>query len=94
MTAGSWLGLLQAAPRHLHVCTPRDRRSVRGVRVHARRDVQRIWHRRLPVTPPARTLLDIAGQVRVPELRRALAEAEFLRLVTLDEVEAVLRRGR
>ncbi|HZO60453.1 MAG TPA: DUF559 domain-containing protein, partial [Solirubrobacterales bacterium] len=47
-----------------------------------------------PVTPPARTLLDIAGQVRVPELRRALAEAEFLRLVTLDEVEAVLRRGR
>ena len=50
--------------------------------------------RRLPVTPPAQTLLDIAGVVRFMELRRALAEAEYLRLVTLDEVEAVLGRGR
>jgi very-short-patch-repair endonuclease len=56
--------------------------------------VERIWHHRLPVTPPAQTLLDIAGQVRFTELRRALSEAEYLRLVTLDEVAAVLGRGK
>jgi hypothetical protein len=38
--------------------------------------------------------LDIASVVRFTELRRALAEAEYLRLVTLDEVEEVLGRGR
>ena len=49
---------------------------------------------RLPVTPPAQTLLDIAGRVRFQELRRALAEAEFLKLLTLEEVEQALGRGR
>jgi very-short-patch-repair endonuclease len=44
--------------------------------------------------PPARTLLDIAAQVRFTELRRALAEAEFLKLVTMDDVAAMLGRGR
>jgi very-short-patch-repair endonuclease len=39
-------------------------------------------------------MLDIAGVVRLSQLRRALAEAEYLRLVTLDEVEAALGRGR
>jgi hypothetical protein len=53
-----------------------------------------MWHRRLPITPPAQTLLDIAASVRFQELRKALSEAEYLRLVTLDEVEAVLGRGR
>jgi len=56
--------------------------------------VTRIWHEHLPVTPAARTLLDIAGQVRFTELRRALAEAEFLKLVTMDDVAATLGRGR
>ena len=62
--------------------------------MHWTRSLERIWHRHLPVTPPAQTLLDIAGVVRFMELRRALAEAEYLRLVTLAEVEAVLGRGR
>jgi hypothetical protein len=62
--------------------------------VHHRSDRERILHQRLPVTPPARTLLDIATILRFTELRRALAEAEYLRLVTLDEIESVLGRGR
>ena len=64
------------------------------MRVHTRKDPQRAWHKRLPLTPPAQTLSDIAGVVRFMELRRALAEAEYQRLVTLAEVDAVLGRGR
>lgn len=62
--------------------------------MHGEKRFERVLHRRLPVTPPAQTLLDIAGVVRFTQLRRALAEAEFLKLVTLDEVAAVLGRGK
>ncbi len=94
MTAAWWLGLLSATPRRLHVCAPYRRRSLAGVRVHTRTGLERRRHNRFPVTPPARTLLDIAAVLRFNELRRALAEAEYLRLVTLDEVESTLGRGR
>ncbi len=94
VTAGWWSGLLRTAPARLHVSAPGKRRSLSEVRVHGRRPVERIWHKRFPVTHPAQTLLDIASQVRFQELRRALAEAEFLRLVTLEEVEQVLGRGK
>ncbi len=51
------------------------------MRVHGEKNFERTWHRRFPVTPPAQTLLDIANVVRITELRRALAEAEYLKLV-------------
>src|SRR5215207_9100912 len=73
VTAGSWLGMLQGSPRRLHVCVPGRRRSLNDVRVHGDKSFERVWHKRLPVTPPAQTLLDIASQVRLMELRRALA---------------------
>jgi very-short-patch-repair endonuclease len=94
VTAGYWLGLLQGEPRRIHLTVARRCHSLPTVRVHCRRAVERVWHKRLPVTPPAQTLLDIAGRVRLLELRRALAEAEYLRLVNLGEVEAVLGRGK
>lgn len=94
VTAGWWLGLVKAAPQRMHVVAPRRCLSLPGVRVHHRDHRERILHKRLPVTPPAQTLLDIASVARFIELRRALAEAEYLRLVTLGEVEAVLGRGR
>jgi very-short-patch-repair endonuclease len=94
VTAGSWLGILRAKPRRIHIAALGKRRSVRGVRVHRRVRVERILHKRLPVTPPAQTLLDIARVVDFDHLRRALAEAEYLKLVTLEEVEGVLGRGK
>jgi very-short-patch-repair endonuclease len=94
VTAAWWFGMLQAHPTRVHVSAPGRRRSLRRVRVHQRRSVERVWHKRFPLTPPAQTLLDIAGVVRFMELRRALAEAEYRRLVTLAEVESVLGRGR
>ncbi len=94
VTAAWWSGILKTEPRRLHVCSQVRRRSSKSVRVHCRRTIERVWHRHLPITPPTQTLLDIAAIVRITELRRALAEAEYLRLVTLDEVEAKLGRGR
>ena len=93
-TAATWLGIVPGVPRLIHVVAPRRRRLVPGVRTHYRKRFKRILHKRLRVTPPAQTLLDIAAQLRLQQLRRALAEAEYLRLVTLDEVEAVLGPGK
>ena len=94
VTAGSWLGIVEAHPRRLHIAAAGRHRSFKDVCIHGRRDVERIFYKGLPVSPPAQTLLDIAAVVRFKDLRRALAEAEYLRLVTLDEVAAVLGRGR
>jgi very-short-patch-repair endonuclease len=94
VTAGSWFGMLQAKPQRFHVCTPHRRRSLKEVRVHGPKSFERIWHKRFPVTPPAQTLPDIAAVVALTDLRRALAEAEYRRLLTLDEVAAALGRGR
>jgi very-short-patch-repair endonuclease len=94
VTAAFWLGVHDATPRRVHVCTPRQRRSLEAVKVHGRRKVERIIHRRLPVTAPARTLLDIAGVLSFRQLRRAVSEAEYRELVTLEDLEASLGRGR
>ena len=94
VTAGWWCGMLKAQPTARARQRSRPTQVLRRVRVHCRRRPGACWHKRLPLTPPAQTLLDIAGVVRFMELRRALAEAEYRRLVTLAEVDAVLGRGR
>ncbi len=94
LTGAWWSGIVREPVLQTHVSAPGDRRSLPGVCVHHPRHLQRVWHKGFPITPPARTLLDIAGVVRRSQVRRALAEAEYLRLVTLDDVEAVLGRGR
>jgi very-short-patch-repair endonuclease len=47
----------------------------------------------LPVTAPARTLVDFAAQASGDELVRALAEARVLRLVTDRELTAAMERA-
>jgi len=94
VTAAYWWGMLRGEPQRMHVAVPGRRRSLPSVRVREQRQFERVWHKRLPLTPPAQTLLEIAAQVRMMELRRALAEAEYQRLVTLDEVGGVLGRGK
>ncbi|MDT8369657.1 MAG: DUF559 domain-containing protein [Longimicrobiales bacterium] len=46
----------------------------------------------LPITAPARTLLDLASCGSAREVERALARAERNELVTLDRVERLVRR--
>jgi len=66
---------------------------LRDVVVHGRRRLERVWHARLPVTSVAQTLLDLATDAPTETLRRALAEAEYRRLVDLGAVEAIGGRG-
>ena len=69
----------------MHVTVMRDVRSREGIRVHRvseldPRDVTR--RHGIPVTSPARTLLDVAASAAQPELNRAVDEARVNRLVT------------
>ncbi len=89
-----WWGLSDEPPRLIEVSTPRRCKSLTGVRVHARRRCERVWHKALPVTEVSQTLLDYASTVSVRRLRRAVAEADYKRLATQRELEAVLASGR
>jgi very-short-patch-repair endonuclease len=93
-SASWWCGLVPKPGPEVHVNAPGDRRSLPGVQVHHPRELVRVWHRRFPVTPPAQTLLDAANGLPIDKVRRMLAEADYLRLVTLEEVQAVLGRGK
>jgi very-short-patch-repair endonuclease len=99
--AGLW-GLLRAAlldaSRPTDVTTTRNLGQRRGIRVHRtptlpRRDTTR--QRGIPVTTPARTLVDLAGVAPASWLRRAVREAEVLRLVDIAQLGAATagRRG-
>ena len=50
--------------------------------------------RGIPCTTVERTLLDLAAVIPVWQLRKALAEAEVLRIVDLSALRALLRRSR
>ena len=91
---GAWhYRLLPTQPTVIHVTTPRDRRSLNGVIVH-RSSLQVVRHNGLPVTTVSRTLLDLAATVEFDDLRRVLAEADFLDLLDPDALLAQCGRGR
>jgi hypothetical protein len=85
--------LTPTQPSHLHVTTPRDRKSLPTVAVHraAITIVQQDGYR---VTTVERTLLDLAGTLPSDDLRRALAEADFRRLLHPARLLTELGRGR
>lgn len=62
------------------VTVPRQVRPVAGVELHRSR-VERTTHFGIPVTPPARTLLDIAPSLTKRRLSRAIRQAEVTGLV-------------
>lgn len=93
-TAAWWWELLGARPTTIEVSTPRRCRSLPGIKVHSRSAHRRVWHKGLPVTDVPQTLLDYAIKATFRRVRRALAEADYRRLVTQGQVEAVLKRGR
>jgi hypothetical protein len=94
-TTAAWLwSLIDTEPRRIHVTTPGRPSSLPAVRLHHSGRLESTRHRGLPVTTVARTLLDVAYLLPYPQLRRALAEADFRRLLVPADVEAVLGRGR
>jgi predicted transcriptional regulator of viral defense system len=93
-TAAWWLGLLDKQPNLIHVSTPRQCRSLAGIRVHQKRRCARIWHNRIPTTTIPQTLLDLAGTESLRTLRRVLANADYHGKLDLSAIEAELNRGR
>ncbi len=93
-TAAWWWELITVPPARIEVSTPNRAGSTAAILVHRPRTLEPVRHRRLPVTPPAATLLDFAGGAGDGEVRQALSEADYRGLLDLDALHAELRRGR
>jgi very-short-patch-repair endonuclease len=93
--AGLWK-LLPHSPGEIEVTVAGPRRdSRRGIRVHRtssldRRDV-RMLHG-IPITTPARTLLDLAGGLPTRQLEQAVAEAYARGLTNRSQLASLLAR--
>jgi hypothetical protein len=92
--AARLLGLIRSAPAPAPEVTAAKARCVAGVITHRERDGTKDatnW-KAIPVTTPARTLVDLAGALHPGELSRAVHEAGIHHGTTPDEVEEVLGR--
>ncbi len=83
-----------AADGPVDVITPGNRGRRRGIRAHRVRlpGGERTVQHHVPVTTPARTLLDLAGVLEVRELEAILAHAERDGLVRTEELRKLLQR--
>lgn len=93
-TAAWWWRLLEPEPRVIDVSAPGRHSSLDGVRVHHPRMIEGTRTRRLPVTTVPRTLLDVASRSSTDEVRRTLAQADYHRLLVVEDVAAVCGPGR
>jgi hypothetical protein len=94
-TTAAWLwSLIDAEPKRLHLTVLKRRRSLPEIRIHHSRRITALHCRGYPVTPVARTLLDLAGMLSFRELRRAVAEADYRGLLDPRELRGVLGKGR
>ena len=93
LAAAHHLALLDERPELVEV-TARVARRIEGLIVHrARRaPVEKTMHRGIPVSTPARTLVDIAARLEDEDLGRACHQAFVLYRCALPDVERVLRR--
>ncbi len=91
-SAAALLGILETARERIEITVGRVRARP-GIQPHCG-DLEPhevMSHRGIPVTTPTRTLADLAGIVGPGQLRRALEQAEILRLL---DIEAVRRAAR
>ena len=93
-TALWWYGIVDRKPFRIDVSTPRRAAPHRGIEVHARRELERMWHNGLPVTSVAQALLDYAATASAHRVRYATAQAEYHELLDLQEIQRILGRGR
>lgn len=87
-------GVRGPLPRRIDISAPGRCSSTPGLRIHHPRRLDITVHDGLAVTTVARTLLDVAGLVSFSDLRLAVAEAEYRKLIDLGELAATLGRGR
>jgi predicted transcriptional regulator of viral defense system len=92
------LDLSDTIPDAVHLLVPRRHRGLRrppGVLVHTRPDseeVAAVWRDGLPLTAPARTLLDVADRVQPEQLVMAVGQAMRRGLLTADQLQAQAKR--
>lgn len=89
------LGIIRARRAPKPQVLARTKRHIEGIDTARMRVVDpgdfTTW-KGIPVTTPARTLVDLAESLSADELARAVHQADVLHKTTPDQVEAVLRR--
>jgi predicted transcriptional regulator of viral defense system len=94
------LDLSDNIPAAVHVLVSRRHRGLRppaGVVVHTHPDsepIATIWRDGLPLTTPARTLIDVADEIQPEQASMAIRQALSRGLVTARELEAEAARRR
>lgn len=92
------LDLSDNIPDAIHLLVPRRRRGLRrppGVILHTRPDsegVPTVWREGLPLTAPARTLLDVSDRLQPEQLSMAVGQALRRGLLTADQLQAEAKR--
>src|SRR4051812_34594343 len=92
--AAALLGLIRRVPHPRPVVTTAKDRRIHGIATHRERggiDDAMTWQG-IPVTTPARTLVDLAAVVSAGELARAVHEAAIKHGTTPEDVDRVLAR--
>jgi predicted transcriptional regulator of viral defense system len=95
------LDLSDVIPDAIHLLVPRRHRGLRrppGTVIHTRPDeeqVSTVWREGLPLTAPARTLVDVVEDLQPEQAEMAVRQAFGLGLVTARELEEeATRRNR
>jgi hypothetical protein len=86
-TDAHWRGLIDYAPRVIQVSTPRQVRSLPGVRVYGRRSgLVRDVHKGIPVTSIPEMMVDLAATSGLRVLNRALGQLDFRKLLDVNSL--------
>jgi hypothetical protein len=93
-TAAHWLGLIDRRPRPIDVSTPRQPRARKGIRVHARRNLERTWHNGFPTTTLPQTVVDFSSTAPLWAIRLLLAQADYKDILDPAAIEAACGKGR
>ena len=94
------LELSDHIPDKVHLLVPRRHRGLRrppGVVIHTRPDeekVSTVWRDAMPVTAPARTLVDVADELQPDQAAMAAQQALSLGLLTRRQIEQEAARQR
>lgn len=95
------LDLSDVIPSDVHLLVPRRHRGLRrpaGVKLHTHPDdehIDTVWRAGLPVTSPARTLVDVVGTLQPEQTELAVDQALRTGLVTPQRLrDEAARRGK
>jgi predicted transcriptional regulator of viral defense system len=92
------LDLSDNIPDAVHLLVPRRHRGLRrppGVIVHTRpdsEDIATVWRDGLPLTAPARTLLDVSNRLQPEQLSMAVKQGLRRGLLTADQLQEEAKR--